>query len=61
MVPLSPSTDNVNLQKYTSSQLAKIRYDARNLRKEKESVEKAERAKQKRAELIKKQSESMQQ
>jgi hypothetical protein len=31
------------------------------LRKENESVEKAERAKQKRAELIKKQSESMQQ
>jgi electron transport complex protein RnfB len=61
MVPLSPSIDNVNLQKYTSSQLAKRRYDARNLRKEKESVEKAERAKQKRAELIKKQSESMQQ
>jgi hypothetical protein len=61
MVPISPSIDNVNLQKYTSSQLAKIRYDARNLRKEKESVEKAERAKQKRAELIKKQSESMQQ
>ncbi|MCX7105576.1 MAG: electron transport complex subunit RsxB [Methylococcales bacterium] len=61
MAPLSPSIDNVNLQKYTSSQLAKRRYDARNLRKEKESVEKAERAKQKRAELIKKQSESMQQ
>jgi electron transport complex protein RnfB len=61
MVPLFPSIDNLNLQKYTGPQLAKRRYDARNLRKEKESVEKAERAKQKRAELIKKQSESMQQ
>jgi len=39
----------------------KRRYDARCLRKEKERTENAERAKQKRAELVKMQSESSQQ
>jgi electron transport complex protein RnfB len=43
----------IKAQKYARAQLAKRRYDARCLRKERESMEKAERAKQKRAELVK--------
>lgn len=51
----------IEAQKYARAQLAKRRYDARCLRKEKEISEKAERAKQKRAELLKMKSENLQQ
>ncbi len=51
----------IKAQKYARAQLAKQRYDARCLRKEKENMEKAERAKQKRAQLIKIKSENIQQ
>ena len=48
-------------QKYARAQLAKRRYDARCLRKERENTEKAERVKQKRVVLVKMKSESSQQ
>jgi Na+-translocating ferredoxin:NAD+ oxidoreductase subunit B len=47
--------------KHPRAKLAKRRYDARCLRKEKESTEKAERAQQKRAELVRMKSASSQQ
>jgi electron transport complex protein RnfB len=62
MKPLPTRIDKehslIQRQKYAQAQLAKRRYDARCLRKERENTEKAERAKQKRAELVKMQSES---
>ncbi len=61
MKPLPTPTDDFKAQKYAQTQLARRRYDARCLRKEKENAEKAERAKQKRAELAKIKSESSQQ
>ena len=55
MKPLPPPTDEeqalVQNQKKARAQLAKRRFDARNLRKEREMREKAERAKQQRAQL----------
>ncbi len=62
MMPLPTPADNepslIKAQKSARAQLAKRRYDARCLRKERENKEKAERAKQKRAELINKKSGS---
>jgi len=62
MMPLQTPADNepslIKAQKSARAQLAKRRYEARCLRKERESKEKAERAKQKRAELINKKSGS---
>ena len=51
----------IKAKKYARAQRAKRRYDARCLRKEKENREKAERAQQKRAELVKMKSASSQQ
>lgn len=51
--PIDKEPSHVRAQKYDRAQLAKRRYEARCLRKEKENTEKAERAKQKRAELMK--------
>jgi electron transport complex protein RnfB len=59
--PVDKDKSLIQGQKYAQAQLAKRRYDARCLRKERENTEKAERAKQKRAELVKMQSESSQQ
>lgn len=59
--PIDKEQSLITAQKYARAQLAKRRYDARCLRKEKENTEKAERAKQKRAELVKMKSESSQQ
>jgi len=57
MKPLLAAIDKepslIKAQIYARAQRAKRRYDARCLRKEKESMEKAERTKQKRAELVK--------
>lgn len=65
MKPLPALVDKepsfIKAQKYARAQLAKRRYDARCLRKEKENTEKAERAQQKRAELVKMTSASSQQ
>jgi hypothetical protein len=65
MMPIAISIDNedrsIQLEKRTRAELAKRRYDARNLRKEREGMEREERVKQKRADLIRRQSESMQQ
>ncbi len=62
MMPLPTPADNeaslIKAQKSARAQLAKRRYETRCLRKERESKEKAERAKQKRAELINKKSGS---
>jgi electron transport complex protein RnfB len=62
MMPLPTSTDNepslIKAHKSARTQLAKRRYDAHCLRKETESKEKAERAKQKRAALINMKSEN---
>jgi len=62
MKPLPTTIDKepslIKEQKYARAQLAKRRYDARCLRKEREVTEKAERDKQKRAELVKMQSVS---
>ncbi|MEI6270500.1 MAG: electron transport complex subunit RsxB [Methylococcaceae bacterium] len=51
--PLDKEPSLIQAQKNTRAQLAKRRYDVRCLRKENESIEKAERAKQKRADLLK--------
>ena len=56
--PLDKEPSLIQAQKHTKAQLAKRRYDARCLRKENEAIEKAERAKQKRAALVKIQLES---
>lgn len=65
MMPIAISIDNedrsIQLEKRTRAELAKRRYDARNVRKEREGMEREERVKQKRADLIRRQSESMQQ
>jgi electron transport complex protein RnfB len=53
MIPLPEQPALTQAQKHTRTQLAKRRYDARCLRKEKENAEKAERAKQQRANLVK--------
>ena len=62
MMPLPMPADKepslIKAQKSDRAQLAKRRYDARCLRKERESTEKAERARQKRAELINMKSEN---
>jgi len=49
--PIDKEQSLIQGQKYAQAQLAKRRYDVRCLRKERENTEKAERAKQKRAEL----------
>jgi hypothetical protein len=59
--PIDEEQSLIQAQKYARAQLAKRRYDTHCLRKEKENTEKAERAKQKRAELVKMKSESLQQ
>ena len=59
--PIDKEQSLIKAQKYAQARLAKRRYDARCLRKEKEDMEKAERAKQKRAELVKMKSASSQQ
>jgi electron transport complex protein RnfB len=51
--PLDKEQPFTRIQRKTHAQLAKRRFDARCLRKEKEIMEKAERAKQKRAQLVK--------
>jgi len=56
--PLDKEPSLIQAQKNTTAQLAKQRYDARCLRKENESIENAERAKQRRAALVKSQLES---
>ena len=56
--PLDKEQSLIQAQKNTMAQLAKQRYDARCLRKENESIENAERAKQRRAALVKSQLES---
>jgi electron transport complex protein RnfB len=56
--PIEKELPLIKSQKYARAQLAKQRYDARCLRKEKENAEKAERAKQKRVELIQMQLQS---
>ncbi len=56
--PLDKEQSLIQAQKNTTAQLAKQRYDARCLRKENESIENAERAKQRRAALVKSQLES---
>ncbi|WP_262964796.1 RnfABCDGE type electron transport complex subunit B [Methylobacter psychrophilus] len=63
MVPLPVENEQSlsPVQKYARTQLAKRRYDAHCLRKEKQQVEKLERAKQKRAQLVKMQLQSSQQ
>ena len=65
MKPLPMSIDKeqslIKAQKYARAQQAKRHYDARCLRKEKENTEKAERALQIRAELVKMKSASSQQ
>ncbi|UOA10720.1 electron transport complex subunit RsxB [Methylobacter sp. S3L5C] len=63
MVPLPVDKEQSlsHEQKYARTQLAKRRYDAHCLRKEKEQAEKLERAKQKRAQLVKMQLQSSQQ
>ena len=53
MKPLAGQLTYDSVRKYASAKHAKSRYEARCLRKEKESFEKVERAKQKRAELLK--------
>ncbi len=58
MIPLPEQPALTQAQKHTRTQLAKRRYDARCLRKEKENAEKAERAKQQRANLVKLRSEN---
>lgn len=55
--PLDKEPSLIQAQKNTTAQLAKQRYDARCLRKENESIENAERAKQRRAALVKSQLE----
>ncbi len=64
MKPLPPPLNEepllVKAEKYARAHLAKRLYDARCLRKENENKEKAERAKQKRAELLKMKSVSSQ-
>jgi electron transport complex protein RnfB len=57
--PLDKEQPFTRNQKKAHAQLAKRRFDARCLRKEKEIMEKAERAKQKRAQLVKLKSENM--
>jgi len=59
--PVDEDQPLIKAQKYAQAQLAKRRDEARCLRKEKDNAEKAERAKQKRAELIKMKSKSSQQ
>ncbi len=53
-VPTAPDRDKalIKANKFAQAQRAKQRYEARNLRKENENLEKAERAKQKRAALV---------
>lgn len=60
-LPMDKEQSLAQAQKYVRAQQAKRRYDARCLRKEKENLEKTERAKQKIAALIKLKSESSQQ
>ncbi len=60
-LPMDKDQPLAQAQKYARAQQAKRRYDARCLRKEKENLEKAGRAKRKIAELIKLKSESSQQ
>jgi len=60
-MPIDSEQSLITAQKYARAQLAKRRYDARCLRKERENTEKAERVKQKRAVLVKMKSESSQQ
>jgi electron transport complex protein RnfB len=52
-MPINEEQPYLHAQKYARAQLAKRRYDARCLRKEKEDLEKVEHAKLKRAELLK--------
>jgi electron transport complex protein RnfB len=59
--PINIEQSLIKAQKYARAQLAKRRYDARCLRKERENTEKTERVKQKRAVLVKMKSESSQQ
>ena len=56
--PLDKEQPFSRIQKKAHAQLAKRRFDARCLRKESEVMEKAERAKQKRAQLVKIKSEN---
>jgi electron transport complex protein RnfB len=58
--PIDIEQSLIKAQKYARAQLAKRRYDARCLRKERENTEKAERVKQKRAVLVKMKLESSQ-
>jgi electron transport complex protein RnfB len=51
--PIDKEPSVIQAQKNAKAQLAKRRYDAHCLRKENEAIEKVERAKQKRAQLVK--------
>ncbi|MEY3287985.1 MAG: hypothetical protein RLZZ419_227 [Pseudomonadota bacterium] len=57
-LPVEKEQSLTYTQKYARTQLAKRRYDAHCLRKEKEHAEKLERAKQKRTQLVKMQLET---
>jgi Na+-translocating ferredoxin:NAD+ oxidoreductase subunit B len=56
--PMEKEPSLIKAQKHAKAQLAKRRYDAHCLRKEKENTEKAGRAKQKRTELLRMKSAS---
>jgi len=61
MKPASIFTDKPSTLKLVQAQLAKRRYDARCLRKENESAEKAERARKQKEALVKMKSANTQQ